>query len=47
MLKAIGMSEADAKATIRISLSRYNNRDEISTFVEELRSTVNIMRQIY
>lgn len=47
VLKAIGMSEADAKATIRISLSRYNNRDEISTFVEELRSTVNIMRQIY
>lgn len=47
VLNAIGMSETDAKATIRISLSRYNNRDEISIFVEELRNTVNIMRQIY
>lgn len=41
VLKAIGLEEKYAKGTIRISLGKYNTKDEIRTIVNALKKTCN------
>ena len=40
VLKAMGLSERDLKSSIRISLGRYNNKDEIDIFIQKLKEIV-------
>lgn len=47
VLMAMGVDEADARSTIRWSLSKYNNREEILKAAEIFEETVNHLREIY
>ena len=47
VLSAMGIHEDDARGTIRMSLSKYNEFKEINIFVDELQKAVAIMKQIY
>ena len=40
VLKAMGLSERDLKSSIRVSLGRYNNKDEIDIFIQKLKEIV-------
>jgi cysteine desulfurase len=46
VLKAIGLSDLQANATLRISLSRYTTEEEISKALEVLKKTVEKLRKI-
>ena len=45
VLKAIGLPPEVAHGSVRVSLSRFNTRDEIDAFVEALIPTVNRLRE--
>ena len=47
VLRAMGVSDRDAGATIRLSLSKYNNKEEIITAAEIFEETVRGLRDIY
>lgn len=47
VLRAIKMSEEDARSTIRISLSKYSTEAEAEEFVDELVKAVKLMKEIY
>ena len=47
VLKAMGVGEMAARSTIRLSLSKYNNREEILKVAEIFEETVNHLREIY
>ncbi len=45
VLRAMGLSEADARCTIRISLGRFTTDEEINTAIERLISTIRQLRR--
>lgn len=45
VLKAIGLSDADAQASLRLSLGRYTRADEIEFAIETLRTWVTKLRK--
>ncbi len=45
VLKAIGLSDADAQASLRLSLGRYTSADEIEFAIETLRTWVTKLRK--
>lgn len=47
VLRAIHMSEEDARSTIRISLSKYSTEEEARRFVDELEKAVKLLKEIY
>ncbi|MFZ2779854.1 MAG: aminotransferase class V-fold PLP-dependent enzyme, partial [Leptotrichiaceae bacterium] len=40
VLKAMGASEEDLKSSIRVSIGRYNTKDEIDIFIQKLKEIV-------
>jgi cysteine sulfinate desulfinase/cysteine desulfurase-like protein len=47
VLKAMGLSDADALASIRFSLGRFNTPEEIDTTVAKVTELISKMRQPY
>lgn len=47
VLKALGVSENTASSTVRLSLSKYNSKEEIIRAAEIFEQTVNSLREIY
>ncbi len=45
VLKAIGLSDAEAHGSIRISLGKYNTKDELKYFVVELKKIIEKLRK--
>ena len=45
VLKAIGLSDNEAHSSIRISLGKYNTKDELKYFVKELKKTIENLRK--
>jgi len=46
VLEAIGLTKAQAKGTIRVSLGRYTSREDIDYFIEALEDVVRIEREM-
>ena len=45
VLKAIGLSDIDAHSTIRISLGKYNTKEEIDFVIKELKEIIKKLRK--
>ena len=45
VLKAIGLSDTDAHSSIRISLGKYNTKDELKHFSKELKEIIENLRK--
>jgi cysteine desulfurase len=46
VLKAVGLTDAEADATLRFSFSRYNTEEEIDYALERLTEAVGRFRRI-
>ena len=45
VLKAIGLSDTEAHSSIRISIGKYNTKDELKYFVKELKDIIENLRK--
>lgn len=46
VLKAIGLTENESYSTVRISLGKYNNKKEITIFINKLKKIIEKLREI-